>query len=117
LTTSVVFGAFTGGEIVGMIGLKPERGAKDHHKGFLWGMYVEPRARRQGAGAALVEALLRSAVDIVEQVTLSVVEGNDAAIALYRKFGFDIYGVEPRSLKSARGYSNEVLMVRFLKPL
>jgi hypothetical protein len=33
---------------------------------------------------------------------------------LYAQCGFTAYGVEPRALKSAQGYADEVLMVRFL---
>ncbi|MCL6470330.1 MAG: GNAT family N-acetyltransferase, partial [Ralstonia sp.] len=40
--------------------------------------------------------------------------GNDAALALYERCGFETYGVEPRALKSTTGYADEVLMVRFL---
>ena len=43
-----------------------------------------------------------------------MVENQVAAIALYERFGFRRYGVEPRALKSAAGYANEVLMVLFL---
>lgn len=117
LATSVVFGAYADGEIVGVVGFKREAGQRDAHKGFVWGMYVRPSLRRHGAGTALIEALLQYAGQVVEQLTLTVVQGNDAAVAMYRKFGFEIYGVEPRALKSDAGYSDEVLMVRFLRPI
>src|SRR5882757_6663592 len=42
LATSVVFAAHIGDRIVGMVGLKPETGPKDSHKGFVWGLYVRP---------------------------------------------------------------------------
>ncbi len=114
LTSSFVFGAYAGGLIVGMIGLRPGDGPKDAHKGLLWGFYVEPDSRRDGVGAALISAVLQAARGIVEQVTLSVVSENAAAIALYEKFGFRRYGLEPRALKSAAGYADEVMMVLFL---
>ncbi len=115
LATSMVFGAYAEGEIVGVVGFKREAGHKDAHKGFVWGMYVRPGLRRHGVGAALIEALLQCAGQVVEQLTLTVVGGNDAAIAMYQKSGFEIYGVEPRALKGDTGYSDEVLMVRFLR--
>lgn len=115
LANSIVFGAYAAGEIVGMAGFRQETGPKESHKGTLWGMYVSPEARRTGAASALVAAVLQHAEQFVEQVVLTATQGNDAAIALYRKFGFEPYGVEPRSLKGPSGYSDEVLMVRFLR--
>lgn len=116
LESSLVLGAYDAGRIVGMAGFKREAGPKNTHKGLLWGLYVEPGSRGHGAGAALVSALLNAAQGVVEQVALSVVEENAAAIALYERFGFTRYGTEPRALKSAAGYANEVLMVLFLPP-
>ncbi len=114
LTTSTVFGACDRGELVGIAGFKQESGQKNAHKAFLWGMYVRVDARRHGIGAALIDAMAQSARESVEQLTLTVVQGNDAAVGLYRAAGFVAYGVEPRSLKTPAGYFDEVLMVRFL---
>jgi ribosomal protein S18 acetylase RimI-like enzyme len=110
LSSSTVFGAYDGQQIVGMAGFMQEAGPKVSHKAFVWGFYVEPAWRARGAGSALVAALIEAARDVVEQLTLTVVEGNDAAIALYAKFGFTTYGVEPRALKTPSGYVNEILM-------
>ena len=41
---------------------------------------------------------------------------NDAAIALYRRHGFTIYGVEPRARKHRGTYVDKVLMVLDLRP-
>jgi ribosomal protein S18 acetylase RimI-like enzyme len=71
--------------------------------------------RGQGVGSALLEALVGHASGIVEQLRLGMVEDNVAAIRLYQKHGFEIYGKETRALKTDRGYSNELLMVRFLR--
>jgi ribosomal protein S18 acetylase RimI-like enzyme len=116
LTTSTVFGAYDGGRIVGVAGFKQEDGQKDRHKAFVCGMYVEPDVRGQAVGTALIEAVIGSAREVVEQLTLAVVQGNSAAISLYRKFGFEVYGIEPRALKSSSGYSDEVLMALMLRP-
>ena len=111
-----VFGAYDGERIIGMVGYKREPGARDRHKAFVWGTYVEPGARRQGVARALMEALLRTAAQEVEQLTLSVVQDNEAAKRLYLTVGFEAYGLEPRALKSAAGYADELLMVCFLVP-
>jgi ribosomal protein S18 acetylase RimI-like enzyme len=114
LETAIVFGAYLDGRIVGMAGFRREPNQKTSHKGFLWGMYVAPVARGQGAGAALITLLLETAAPLVEQIRLSVVTSNTTAIALYERMGFRAYGTEPRALKSAAGYEDEVLMVRFM---
>jgi ribosomal protein S18 acetylase RimI-like enzyme len=114
LATSVVHGAYADGNIIGMAGYKRQEGARDRHKAFVWGTYVRPDMRRQGVAQALMEALLQDAGGGVEQLTLCVVKDNAAAFTLYRSLGFEVYGVEPRALKSETGYADEVLMVRFL---
>jgi ribosomal protein S18 acetylase RimI-like enzyme len=114
LATSVVLGAYDGARVVGTVGFKAQTGAKDAHKGFVWGFYVAPQARGRGVGRALMDGIVAAATGRVEQLTLSVVRTNAAALALYAQCGFTPYGVEPRALKSAQGYADEVLMVRFL---
>jgi ribosomal protein S18 acetylase RimI-like enzyme len=114
LATSAVHAAYRDAGIVGMAGFKRHEGARDRHKAFVWGMYVCPEVRRQGVARALMEAVLEEASTVVEQLILYVVHDNVAALALYRGLGFEVYGVEPRALKSDSGYADEVLMVRFL---
>ena len=97
-----------------MAGFKRYDGARHGHKAFVWGTYVQADRRRHGVACALLEALIEAARSEVEQLTLAVVSDNLPAIALYRRLGFEVYGTEPRALKSADRYADEVLMVRFL---
>jgi ribosomal protein S18 acetylase RimI-like enzyme len=109
------FGAYLGDNIVGMARFVQDAGsAKERHKGSVYAMYVAPEARGQGGGAALLSALIEHASGIVEQLRLGVVDTNIAAIRLYQKHGFEIYGTEMRALKGEAGYSNELLMARLL---
>jgi ribosomal protein S18 acetylase RimI-like enzyme len=100
-----------------MAGFYRESSPKERHKGMLWGMYVAPDARRFRLGAELVQAVLDHAAGEVEQVRLAVSNGNAAAIGLYERLGFVAYGHEPRALKGPNGYSDDLLMVRFLRDL
>jgi ribosomal protein S18 acetylase RimI-like enzyme len=95
-----VVGAFDGGQLVGTAGFVREQRIKARHKGRVWGMYVAPAVRGKGVGRALLEALLRTAqtLDGLEQVVLSVTEGQKAAQALYRSLGFEVWGREPDAL-------------------
>lgn len=58
---------------------------------------VHPDARRQGAGAALLQAVLDWATARgAHQLTLEVRSSNAPALRLYERFGFRQQGVRPR---------------------
>lgn len=110
LAKADVFGAFRGTELVGMAGYRTQAGAKQAHKGMLWGMYVRPVARGTGSAQRLVEAVLRHARERVELVQLFVVSENEVARKLYRRCGFVEYGHEVHSLKQNGRYYDQILM-------
>jgi GNAT superfamily N-acetyltransferase len=75
------------GRFVGMAsgGPAPER----TDVAALYGMWVDPLARGQGAGAALVRAVAAWARQVgYETIGLGVTLGNAPAIALYERLGF-----------------------------
>ena len=110
LTKADVFGAFREMDIVGIAGFRRQAGAKQAHKGLLWGMYVRPMARGTGVAQGLVAAVLRHAREHVELLQLAVVSENETAQRLYRSFGFVAYGHEVHSLKQRGRYYDEILM-------
>jgi ribosomal protein S18 acetylase RimI-like enzyme len=114
LERNAVFGGWAAGDrgpvLDGVAGLLVPDGAKLRHKGLIWGVYVRPSARRAGLGAALLARVLDHARGAVEEVRLSVVASNGAAIRFYEAAGFEAYGVERRALKVAGRYHDEVLM-------
>lgn len=97
---SVILGAFDG-ELVGMVGGFRHEGTKRRHKALVWGMYVAPEARGRGIGRALLAGVIAQARAWpgVEQLQLGVMTENEAARALYRSVGFEVFGVERRSLR------------------
>lgn len=107
-----VLGAFAP-ELVGVVGMFRAPGAKEKHKGGIWGMYVAPEFRGQGLGRALMnEAIARArTIPEVEELRLSVVTTNETAYKLYRSLGFTEYGLEPRALKLDDKYLDEYMMV------
>ena len=113
-----VFGAFDGGELVGLVGLMREGHRKLAHKAFIWGMYVAPAARQRGIGRRLVGAALSFAESQlrVRQVTLGVNAANPAAIALYERMGFKAFGREPCFMLVDGVPQDELQMVCFLPP-
>ena len=113
---SMVFGAFHGSEIVGIVGLLIAEGQKEAHKGLLVGMYVRPGSRKSGVGRRLVETIIEFARERVEVIQLAVVSDNEPARRLYARLGFLEYGLEKKALKQDGRYYDEVLMAKDLKP-
>ena len=101
-----VFGAFHQGQLVGMAGFFRYRISKARHKGRIWGVYVRETCRGLRIGRALLAALLEriKACPGIEQVALTVVCRQEAALALYRSLGFKTFGLEPRGLKIGDTY-------------
>ncbi|MGZ5907682.1 MAG: N-acetyltransferase family protein, partial [Reyranella sp.] len=114
LRMSDVFGAFRAADLLGVAGFRVQAGAKQAHKGILWGMYVRPAARGAGVARQLVQAVLGHARERVELVQLTVVSDNQGAQQLYRSLGFVAYGHEVHSLKQNGRYYDEVLMAAAL---
>jgi len=114
IAQQAVFGAFAGAELVGMAAFRQETGAKERHKAVVRGVYVHRDWRGQGVASALFTTLIDEARAVVERLTLVVVQGNESAIAVYRRHGFSIYGVEPMARKHEGQYIDKVLMGRGL---
>ncbi len=114
VTNCPVFGAFWNDALVGMAGFVRREGAKDAHKGMLWGMYVQPGSRKAGVGRRLAEAVIDFAHQQVEILQLTVVSENQPARRLYAKLGFIEYGIEHHALKQDGRYYDEVLMAKDL---
>ena len=105
-----VFGGFVGHSLVGVAGLSVPDNARLQHKGALWGMYVQPEARRAGVAAALVQRVINETVGKLEELLLTFTASNIAAEKLYYRFGFQQYGIEPRAFKIGHVYHDMVLM-------
>ena len=108
-----VFGAFLDGEMVGMAGFYRYQIVKARHRGRIWGVYVRQSCRGRGIGRALLKALLARirSYQGLEQVSLTVVCGQEPAKNLYLSLGFVVYGVEPRGLKVDDRYFDDEHMV------
>ncbi len=114
---SFTLGAFDGDELIGIATFIRETGRKERHKGRVYGVYVTASRRGTGVGHSLIAALLKKAKEdpTLEQILLAVAVGQKAAGQLYRKFGFEVYGTEPRALKVGSDYIDEDHMVLRLR--
>ena len=116
-THNYVLGAFDGDELIGIAGLRRERGAKIHHTAILWGIYVIPHYRARGIAKSLVKAILDIAAGIAEitQIKLSVHTRNASARRLYVSSGFETYAIERNVIRIGEESFDEELMMMTLR--
>jgi RimJ/RimL family protein N-acetyltransferase len=106
-----------GGAFGGMTGVYRQTSEKTRHACGIWGVYVRPQLRGRRVGEALLQAAVDWAAkhDGVTIVRLMVTVGNDAALACYRRRGFEITGKEIATIKVDGVEHDEYLMSRRLK--
>lgn len=109
---SQCFGAFQAEQLVGTVALEYSAKPKTQHSAHVIGMYVRPLARRQGAGAMLMQAAVAAARARpgLRILRLTVTQGNEAAIRLYESVGFSAWGVEPLAILTPSGYKAKIHM-------
>ncbi len=116
LENSTFVGAFEGEQLVGGVGLLVNSHQKVAHKGIVIAVYVKEAFRKQGIAKALMEYLEGIARERgLEQLQLSPVTSNAAAIHLYESLGYEKFGVEKEALKMGETYFDELWMVKFLR--
>ena len=98
---SFFYGAFAGDDLIGIAGFVRGERTKTRHRGEIVAMYVDPGFRGQRIGEHLLRALLEAVfgLDGVEQVHLTAVADNRAAVGLYERLGFETFGVQKNYFK------------------
>lgn len=97
---SAMYGAFCGTLPIGIANIQGSNRERIAHRASI-GISVRRDYWRQGIGSRLMEALITFAERSprIAQLELEVRRDNAAALALYRKFGFRIYGEMDRAFK------------------
>jgi putative acetyltransferase len=115
-TNEVKLVAVVNGVVVGVLGLHLDSGRRAHTARL--GMMVHGDYQGRGVGTALLEAALDLAERwlAISRVELEVFADNEAAIALYRKFGFEIEGTLRDFAFRDGQYADAYLMAR-VRPL
>lgn len=111
---SIMIAAKDMDQIVGMVSLKGNSKKRLKHHANL-GISVLKDYWNLGIGTNLMAAAIGYAVEIgLEIIDLEVVTNNEAAIALYEKFGFEVIGKYNNFLKIDDNYLDVYLMNLYL---
>ncbi len=104
------------GNLVGTMGAYRERLGKVKHSATVVGVYIDEKYRGQGISSLLMDALIKKISEdtTVIRLELMVVTTQEAAIALYKKFGFEIVGTVHKEVFFDGTYYDEYIMEKFL---
>lgn len=107
------FVAVCDGRAVGHMGILLNRNPRRKHVAS-FGIAIHPDYHRKGVGQAMMEELVRLADNWLNlrRIELSVFTDNEAAIALYRKFGFEIEGESRFDVFRQGRYASSYRMAR-----
>jgi RimJ/RimL family protein N-acetyltransferase len=113
-----ILGAFEQSVLLGTAGFYRVQQMKQRHKGWIWGVFVDPEHRGRGVARTILIRLLELVSELpdIEAVLLKVATTQLAARRLYASIGFRSFGAEPRSLKSNDQYIDEEHMILLMTP-
>ncbi len=85
------------------------------HTALLHSLFVKDDFRNKGIGSRIIEYAEKLALQSkIEILLLEVGEENKNAIALYKKMGFEEYGLLKRGYKKGNNYKDLALMKKLL---
>lgn len=113
----IMISAFIDEKLVGNLGLNCFRNhIKLKHRAVI-GIAIRKDYWNLGLGSILIEEAINLAIELgYEQIELEVSTLNERAIVLYKKYGFEVYGIRDRDFKFKDGsYGSSTLMMKKLK--
>ena len=105
--------------LIGMIGFSPRGKVKTRHVADIFSFYVSETYQGAGVGSKLMEeALLNIEKNLeIRKITLSVNCDMEAAVHLYKKFGFAISGRLIGELNINGNFYDEFIMEKLVRTL
>lgn len=105
--------AFVDGRLVGSAGIELERDRDKTRHRASFGISILRDYWGLGIGSLLTESCIEVARRAgYLQIELDVVAENEAAVALYKKYGFTEFGRNPRAFRTRQGRWQEVILMR-----
>lgn len=111
---SLIIGAFSGQEAVGMAGLRRLSRHKVSHRAELWGVYLRPDWRGSGMLDRMLDVMVEVCDRGIRQFELNVVSSSPVALAAYRRNGFRETGRIPQAALADGRFVDEIIMIRRL---
>lgn len=110
-----VVGAFDGGNLIGICGLRRDPAPKRRHAADVIQMYVQERYAGRKIGLGLMQALIAEAwkIEELEQLVLSVMTSAQAAIRVYGQAGFEQFGFHKDYIKVDDRKEDALMMILF----
>jgi RimJ/RimL family protein N-acetyltransferase len=107
---------FVDGVLAGNCNISRKTKAKNRHRASI-GIALKQEFWNLGIGTALFREMIAIAESWkLKQLELEVIEGNDRAMGLYRKMGFDTVSFVPNAIRMEDGrFVKEFLMVKPLQ--
>lgn len=111
-----VMGAFDAQELIAICSLQRYDTEKTKHRARIMQVYVTPEYQRQNIATQIIKATIGEALKIqnLEQIELGVITTNSNAESIYKKLGFEEYGIQKGYLKINNTYYDHKMMVLFL---
>ncbi|HSQ10286.1 MAG TPA: GNAT family N-acetyltransferase [Burkholderiaceae bacterium] len=111
--SNYIFVALSGDDVIGHSGLHSNKNPRRQHA---WGLGISIREdwQRRGVGTRLMETVIDLADNWLGalRLELTVFSDNAAALALYRKFGFEVEGVHRAYALRVGQYCDTTAMAR-----
>lgn len=115
-TDHFMLGAFEEEKCIGLCGFIRESRNRTRHRGELVQMYVHPEYQGQGIAGRLIQHTIDKAFSTegIEQIVLSAVADNERAVALYGRYGFEVYGRAKKYFRKKDGsFLDQVFMILY----